>query len=121
MHLQLLEHGDHVGRLAGVDQRAPMALKDQPVLVAVEVAVGQQVGGAVPGAVVEQQAAQHACSASTECGGTRRRATSSSRGAEVVSEQGTAGHGRSDKAQPLAAPVGRPGQPWGLGKSSGRK
>ena len=33
---------------------------DQLVLVAVEVAVGQQVADAVPGAVVEQQAAEHA-------------------------------------------------------------
>ena len=57
--LQLLEDGDHVGRLAGVDQRADGGV-DQPVLVAVEVAVGQQVAGAVPGAVVEQQAAEHA-------------------------------------------------------------
>ena len=39
---------------------APIARVDQPVLVAVEVAVGQQVADAVPGAVVEQQAAEHA-------------------------------------------------------------
>ena len=55
----MLEDGDHVGRLAGVDQRADGGV-DQAVLVAVEVAVGQQVGGAVPGQVVEQQAAEHA-------------------------------------------------------------
>jgi hypothetical protein len=45
--------------LDGVDQRAD-GREDQPVLVAVEVAVGQQVGRPVPGQVVEQQAAQHA-------------------------------------------------------------
>ena len=37
-----------------------MARVDQPVLVAVEVGVGEQVADAVPGAVVEQQAAEHA-------------------------------------------------------------
>jgi hypothetical protein len=59
MPLQLLEHRDHVGRLGGVDERADGGV-DQLVLVAVEVAVGQQVGGPVPGQVVQQQAAQHA-------------------------------------------------------------
>ena len=57
--LQLLEYGDHVGRLGRVDQRADRCV-DQPMLVAVEVAVGQQVAGAVPRAVVEQQTAEHA-------------------------------------------------------------
>ena len=57
--LQLLEDRDHVGRLGGIDQAADRRV-DQPVLEAVEVAVDEQVAGAVPGAVVEQQAAEHA-------------------------------------------------------------
>ncbi|OIQ63764.1 hypothetical protein GALL_546940 [mine drainage metagenome] len=57
--LQMFEHGDHVRRLAGVDQRGDRRI-DQFVFIAVEVAVDQQIAGAVPGAVVEQQASQHA-------------------------------------------------------------
>jgi hypothetical protein len=57
--LQLLEDGDHIGRLALRHQRADGGV-DQPVFVAIEVAVGEQVAGAVPGQVVEQQAAEHA-------------------------------------------------------------
>ncbi|MCY1217862.1 hypothetical protein D9M72_297920 [compost metagenome] len=56
--LQLLEDRDHVGRLAGIDQPADGRV-DQLVLMAVEVAVDQQVAHAVPGAVVQQQAPQH--------------------------------------------------------------
>ena len=57
--LQLLVDGDHVGRLARADQLADRPI-DRPVLVAVEVTGSKQIGGAVPGQVIEQQAAQHA-------------------------------------------------------------
>ena len=58
-HLQVLVDGDDVGRLAGADQRADGA-EDDLVLEAVEVGLGDDVGGAIPGAVVQQQAAEHA-------------------------------------------------------------
>jgi len=57
--LQVFINGDDVGRLACVDQ-ARDASVDQPVLVAVKVAVEQQIAHAIPGMVVEQQAAEHA-------------------------------------------------------------
>ena len=57
--LQLLEDGDDVGRLGRVDQRRDRGV-DQPVLVAIEVALAEQVADPVPGAVVEQQAADDA-------------------------------------------------------------
>src|SRR5205807_447742 len=57
--LQLLIDGDDVRRLGGVDQAADRRV-DQAVLVAVEVAVGEEVADAVPGTVVQQEAAQHA-------------------------------------------------------------
>jgi len=55
----VLVHGDHVGRLAGIDQRTD-GREDQLVLMAVEVALAQQVPHAIPGIVVQQQAAEHA-------------------------------------------------------------
>ena len=57
--LQGLEHGDDVGRLGGVDQLGN-GLEHQLVLMTVEVAGDEQVGHAIPGVVVQQQAAQHA-------------------------------------------------------------
>jgi hypothetical protein len=57
--LQLLEHGDHVGRLGGIHQRRHRR-EDHAVLEAVEVRFGQQVADPVPCAVVEQEAAEHA-------------------------------------------------------------
>ena len=57
--LQLLEDGDDVSRFRRVDQRADGGI-DEAMLVAVKVAVAEQVAGAVPCAVVEQQAAEHA-------------------------------------------------------------
>ena len=55
--LQGLEHRHHVGRPAGLDQARDVA-EDAPVVVAVEIALGDLVGDAVPGAVVEHQAAE---------------------------------------------------------------
>ena len=46
----------HVGRLAHRDQFADVG-EDAPVVVAVEIALGDDIGDAVPGRVVEQQAA----------------------------------------------------------------
>jgi hypothetical protein len=57
--LQLLEHGDDIGRPAVLHQGRHGAV-DQAVFVAVEVAVRQQLGRTVPGQVVQQQATQHA-------------------------------------------------------------
>ena len=57
--LQLLEDRDHVGRLGRVDQRRDRGV-DQAVLVAIEVVFAEQVADPVPGAVVEQQAAEDA-------------------------------------------------------------
>jgi len=57
--LQLFVHRDHVGRLGGVDQ-ATHGRVDQPVLIAVEVAVSEQIPNPVPGVVVQQEPAQHA-------------------------------------------------------------
>ena len=57
--LQVLEDRDHVGRLAVVDQLADGGI-DLLVLVAVEIALGQQVPHPVPGVVVQQQTTQHA-------------------------------------------------------------
>jgi hypothetical protein len=57
--LQLLEDGDDVGGLAGVDERRDDAV-DQPVLEAIEVVLDEQVADAVPRAVVEQEAAEDA-------------------------------------------------------------
>ncbi|MNW18296.1 hypothetical protein D3C71_2178040 [compost metagenome] len=50
---------DHIGGLAAVDQLA-YGLEDQLVLMAVEIAVRQQIANAVPRIVVQPQAAQHA-------------------------------------------------------------
>ena len=49
---------DHVGGMAALDQ-ARNLLPDQPVVVAVEVFIAQQVGHAVEGLVVQQQSAEH--------------------------------------------------------------
>ena len=57
--LQLFIHRDHVGGLGFVDQLAAGGV-DQAVLVAVEIAVDQQVADAVPGVVAQQQTSQHA-------------------------------------------------------------
>ena len=57
--LQMLEDSDDVGRTAAIDQGAHGRIH-QSVLVAVKVAVVQQVTHPVPGTVVQQQAAQHA-------------------------------------------------------------
>jgi hypothetical protein len=57
--LQVLKNGDDVGRLAGVDQGADGRVNEL-VLMAVKVAVHQQITHPVPGAVVQQQAPQHA-------------------------------------------------------------
>ena len=57
--LQLLEDGDHVGRLGRVDQYRH-GREYQSVLEAIEVRLGQQVADPIPRAVVEQQAAEHA-------------------------------------------------------------
>ena len=57
--LQLLVDRDDVGRFGSIDQRTDHAV-DEPVLIAVEVTVGQQVANPVPGAVVQQQSAEHA-------------------------------------------------------------
>jgi len=56
--LQVFKHRDHVGRLAGVDQRGDGGI-GQTVFVAVKVGIVDQVGHAVPGMVVKQQATQH--------------------------------------------------------------
>jgi hypothetical protein len=66
--LQVLVDRDHVSRLGGVDQGTDGGV-DQLVFVAVEVAVGEQVAHAVPGAVVQQQPPSTLDSASIECGG----------------------------------------------------
>jgi hypothetical protein len=47
--------GDHVGRLAGIDQ-ADHLLEDDPVVVAVEIFRVHEVGNAVPRRIVAQQA-----------------------------------------------------------------
>ena len=56
--LQMLKHGDHIGRLGGVDECANRRI-NQLVLVAIKVAIDQQVPHAVPGTVVEEQPSQH--------------------------------------------------------------
>src|SRR5690606_33293787 len=53
-----LPHRDHVGGVVPVDQALHL-LPDQPVLVAIEVVLPDDVGDLVEGAVVEQQAADH--------------------------------------------------------------
>ncbi|MDT4862755.1 hypothetical protein FQZ97_974270 [compost metagenome] len=55
----MLKHRYHVGRLAGVDQRGDHRV-GQAVFVAVEIGVVEKVRHPIPGAVVEQQAAEHA-------------------------------------------------------------
>jgi hypothetical protein len=57
--LQVLEHRDHVSGLAAVDQGGDGRIR-QAVLVAVEIRIRDQVGHAVPGTVVQQEAAEHA-------------------------------------------------------------
>jgi hypothetical protein len=57
--LQVLEHRHHISRLADIDQSADRAV-DQLVLVPIKVARGQEIAHTVPGAVVEQQPAEHA-------------------------------------------------------------
>ena len=59
LSLQVFIDRDHIRRFAGVDQRAHRAI-NQFVLVAVKILVHQQIAHPVPGAVVQQQAAQHA-------------------------------------------------------------
>ncbi|MPM63517.1 hypothetical protein SDC9_110397 [bioreactor metagenome] len=56
--LQLLMHRDHVRRLAGIHQRRNGS-EDQLVLVAVEIALLEQIPHPIPGHVVQQQPAQH--------------------------------------------------------------
>ena len=52
-----LEHGDHVGRTGGIDQLADMR-EDAAVIVAIEIRLADDIGDALPGIVVEQQAAE---------------------------------------------------------------
>ncbi|MCY1169046.1 hypothetical protein D9M73_90600 [compost metagenome] len=59
MVLQVLKHGHHIGRFVRIDH-GPDGCINQLVFGTVEVLVHQQVAHAVPGAVVQQQATQHA-------------------------------------------------------------
>jgi hypothetical protein len=54
---QGLEHRHHVGRATGLDQARDVA-EDAAVVVTVEIRLGNLVGDAIPGAVVEHQAAE---------------------------------------------------------------
>ena len=57
-HLQHLVDRNHVRRLGGGDQ-ARNALEDQTVVEAIEIRFRQEIGNAVPGGVVQQQATEH--------------------------------------------------------------
>jgi hypothetical protein len=54
----LLVHRDHVGRLGLRDQLADV-VEDQPVVVAVEIVLVDEIGDAIPGGIVQQQPPEH--------------------------------------------------------------
>jgi hypothetical protein len=56
--LQAFRQGNHVRRPAALDQLDDVVI-DQPMVAAVEIGLGEQIGDAIPGRVVEQQAAEH--------------------------------------------------------------
>ena len=56
--LEAFGHGQRVGGLAMLDERADV-LKDHPVIGAVKVLLRDEIGDPVPGRVIEQQPSQH--------------------------------------------------------------